>query len=53
MLFRSDLTRLESSPDKMCSTLDFLDGNYGGIMGYISSLGLTADEIAKIQNILK
>ena len=34
-------------------TLDFLDGNYGGIMGYISSLGLTADEIAKIQNILK
>lgn len=53
LIWETDLTRLESSPDKMCSTLDFLDGNYGGIMGYISSLGLTADETAKIQNVLK
>lgn len=53
LIWDTDLSKLESSPDKMRSTLDFLDENYGGIMGYISSLGLSGDEIARISNILK
>lgn len=53
LIWDTDLSKLESSPDKMRTTLDFLDENYGGIVGYISSLGLSGDEIARISNILK
>lgn len=53
VIWETDLTKLESYPDYMRSTLDFIEKNYGGVLGYLHFLNLPENEISRISSLLK
>lgn len=53
IIWETDLTKLESYPDYMRNTLDFIRNNFGGVREYMRSIGLTNDEITRISMLLK
>ena len=47
LIWEQDVSRLESRREYIEETLEYIDGEYGGINGYLLSAGLTREEIEK------
>ena len=43
---------LESRPETMKATLDYLDTTYGGVCNYLEMIGVSGNQISQLQQIL-
>ncbi len=52
LIWEQDVSRLRSDKLYISKTMDYIDEAFGGTKGYLKHIGLTEDEISKVEHII-
>ena len=49
---KSDMEEFDSPPETVLNTLDFLENQYGGVIGYLQAIGMSVEQINQLRGML-
>jgi hypothetical protein len=49
---KSGIEEFDSPPETVLKTLDFLENQYAGVIGYLQAIGITAEQINQLRGML-
>lgn len=46
------MEEFDSPPETVLNTLDFLENQYGGVIGYLQAIGMSVEQINQLRGML-